>query len=173
MGEPSEHSLGHQGRCAARERFDPCYQKPCKQKEHNHDGTRAIIFLKPVPKGFVLQLRVRYNEIENQGGYSGSLREFGHHVNSLIVRDSESVHIHFRKKKLRLPETFFSLNACNHVTVKIKGGTLLIEFNDKAILIAGPLVTLTSTQQPQQINFKGLPIGTVQIDWIKHGQRIE
>lgn len=38
---------------------DVTYQKMMQQNNDGHDGTRTVIFLKPVPKACVIQMRVR------------------------------------------------------------------------------------------------------------------
>ena len=41
---------------------DEEYQKMMQAKNDGHDGTRPVIWLNPVPKAFVIQMRVRYDE---------------------------------------------------------------------------------------------------------------
>ena len=152
---------------------DVDYQKMMQAKNDGHDGTRTVIFLKPVPKAFVVRMRVRYTDTEKKGRDRGSLLDLGHHVNSFIFREDGAVLTLQKKKKIKLPKQFFPLNQWNEVTIEIKEGALLIRVNDKTQIIKDPLITLKSDQESQQIDFKGQDFGTVQIDWIKLYQGIE
>ncbi len=146
---------------------DAEYQKMMQEKKDGHDGTRTVIFLKPVPKAFVLRMRVRYNETDRKGRDRGSLLDLGHHVNSFVFRGNEGVLTLQKKKKIRLPNGFFPLNQWNDVTVEIKEGALLICVNETTLHFKDPLITLKSENDFQQIDFKGQDLGTVQIDWLR------
>ena len=61
------------------------YQKKMQAVGDGHDGTRPVIFLKPVPKAFVIQMRVRYNETKKKGRNRGSLLDLGHHIKLLYL----------------------------------------------------------------------------------------
>lgn len=143
------------------------YQKKMQDKKDGHDGTRPVIFLKPVPKAFVVQMRLRYNETEKKGRNRGSLLDFGHHVNSFIFGE-ESTKITLQKeKKISIKGKFFPLNQWNDVTVELKEGAILMQVNDRKEVIKNPMVTLKTDAEAQQIDFKGQDFGTVQIDWLK------
>ena len=152
---------------------DVAYQKMMQAKNDGHDGTRTVIFLKPVPKAFVLQIRVRYNESDRKGRDRGSLLDLGHHVNSFVFRGNEGTLTLQKKKKIKLPEGFFPLNQWNDVTVEIREGELLICVNDTALHFKDPLITLKSEDEFQQVDFKGQDFGSVQIDWLKLYRGIE
>jgi hypothetical protein len=136
-------------------------------KKDGHDGTRTVIFLKPVPKAFVLQMRVRYNESDKRGRDRGSLLDLGHHVNSFVFREGGGELTLQKKKKISLPKGFFPLNQWNNVTVEIKEGAILITVNERTKLIEDSLITLKTEQKTQQIDFKGQDFGSVQLDWVK------
>ena len=146
---------------------DAEYQKMMQAKKDGHDGTRTVIFLKPVPKAFVLQMRVRYNETARKGRDRGSLLDLGHHVNSFVFKGNEGALTLQKKKKIRLPNGFFPLNQWNDVTIEIKEGELLICVNDTTLNFKDPLITLKSENDFQQIDFKGQDFGSVQIDWLR------
>ena len=146
---------------------DVAYQKMMQAKKDGHDGTRTVIFLKPVPKAFVIQMRVRYNQTERRGRDRGSLLDLGHHVNSFIFRDAGGVLTLQKKKRIKLPESFFPLNQWNDVTLEIKEGAILITVNKESKLIEDSLITLKTEQESQQIDFKGQDFGSVQLDWVK------
>lgn len=70
---------------------DVTYRKRMRAKKDWHDGTRPVIFLKPVPQVFVVQMPVRYNETAKRGRDRGSLLDRGHHVNSFIFPEGGGV----------------------------------------------------------------------------------
>ena len=146
---------------------DVGYQKMMQAKNDGHDGTRTVIFLKPVPKAFVIQMRVRYNETDKRGRDRGSLLDLGHHVNSFIFRENGGVLTLQKKKKIKLSKSFFPLNQWNDVTIEIREGVILITVNGQSQLIEDSLITLKTDQDAQQIDFKGQDFGSVQLDWVK------
>jgi hypothetical protein len=146
---------------------DVAYQKMMQAKQDGHDGTRTVIFLKPVPKAFVIQMRVRYNETDKRGRDRGSLLDLGHHVNSFIFRANGGLLTLQKKKRIKLPKSFFPLNQWNEVTLEIKERAILITVNEKTRLIEDPLISLKTEQESQQIDFKGQDFGSVQLDWVK------
>ncbi|HBV63171.1 MAG TPA: hypothetical protein DEF45_09145 [Rhodopirellula sp.] len=146
---------------------DVAYQKMMQAKNDGHDGTRAVIFLKPVPTAFVIQLRVRYNETEKRGRDRGSLLDLGHHVNSFIFRKDGGVLTLQKKKRVVIPKSFFPLNQWNEVTIEFTEGAILITVNERSRLFEDPLITLKTAQEAQQIDFKGQDFGSVQLDWVK------
>ncbi|MGI9467142.1 MAG: hypothetical protein ACR2OA_08485 [Rubripirellula sp.] len=146
---------------------DVPYQKMMQAKKDGHDGTRTVIFLKPVPKAFAIQMRVRYNETDKRGRDRGSLLDLGHHVNSFVFRANGGVLTLQKKKRVQLPKSFFPLNQWNDVTIEIKEGAILITVNEQSSLIEDPLITLETAEESQQIDFKGQDFGSVQLDWVK------
>ena len=146
---------------------DEEYQKMMQAKKDGHDGTRTVAWLKPVPKQFVVRMRVRYNETEKKGRNRSSLLDLGHHVNSFIFEEDQTKLTLQKKKKIFIKGKFFPLNQWNDLTVEIKEGVILIQVNDRKEVIRDPLITLKSDSQSQQIDFKGQDFGSVQIDWVK------
>jgi hypothetical protein len=142
------------------------YQKLMQAKNDGHDGTRTVIFLKPVPKAFVLRMRVRYNVTGKKGRDRGSLIDLGHHMNSFIFREDGGMLMLQKKKKHPLPKEFFPLNHWNEVTIEIREGELVATVNQRTLRFKDPLITLKSDKD-QQVDFKGQDYGTVQIDWLK------
>ena len=152
---------------------DEEYQKKMQAKNDGHDGTRPVIFLKPVPKAFVVRMRVRYDETAKKGRNRGSLLDLGHHVNSFIFGEGQTKVTLEKKKKIFIKGEFFPLNAWNDLTIEIKEGTIVMQVNDRTEVIKDPLVTLQTDVEVQQIDFKGQDFGTVKIDWVKLYKGIE
>lgn len=151
------------------------YQKKMQAIGDGHDGTRPVIWIKPVPKAFVVQMRVRYNETSKKGRNRGSLLDLGHHVNSFIFGEEQTKLTLQKKKKIFIKDKFFPLNQWNEVTIEIKEGVILIQVNDRKEIIRNSLVTLKTDNENdvQQIDFKGQDFGSVQIDWVRLYKGIE
>ena len=143
------------------------YQKKMQSIGDGHDGTRTVIWLRPVPKAFVVRMRVRYNETEKKGRNRGSLLDLGHHVNSFIFGEEHTRLTLQKKKKILIKDNFFPLNQWNDVTIEIKEGVILIQVNGRKEVIRDELITLQTERDSQQIDFKGQDFGSVQIDWVK------
>ena len=149
------------------------YQRKMQAIGDGHDGTRTVIWLRPVPKAFVVQMRVRYNETKKKGRNRGSLLDLGHHVNSFIFDEDQTKLTLQKKKKIFIKDNFFPLNKWNDVTIEIKEGIIVIRVNDRQEIIRNSLITLKTDREAQQIDFKGQDFGSVQIDWIRLYQGIE
>ena len=151
------------------------YQKKMQAIGDGHDGTRPVIWIKPVPESFVVHMRVRYNETPKKGRNRGSLLDLGHHVNSFIFGEEQTKLTLQKKQKIFIKDKFFPLNQWNEVTIEIKEGVILIQVNDRREIIRNPLVTLKTNDDDkvQQIDFKGQDFGTVQIDWVRLYKGIE
>ena len=143
------------------------FQKMMQAKGDGHDGTRPVIFLSPVPKAFVVRMRVRYNETSKKGRDRGSLLDLGHHVNSFIFSEQQTELTLQKEKKISIKGDFFPLGQWNDITIEIKEGVIVIQVNDRKETIKDPLITLRTDNEYQQIDFKGQDFGTVQIDWVK------
>jgi len=143
------------------------FQKKIQATGDGHDGTRAAIFLKPVPKALVIQLRLRYDAEPGAGRDRGAELDLGHHMNSFIFGEEQTTLTLQKKKQIVIEGDFFPLNQWNDVTIEIKEGSILIQVNDRKEMIKDELITLQTDGESQQIDFKGQDFGTVQIDWLK------
>lgn len=143
------------------------FQKKIQATGDGHDGTRTVIFLKPVPRAMVVRMCIRYDETPLKGRDRGSLLDLGHHVNSFIFGKDQTTLTLQKKKKIAIKGDFFPLNQWNDVTIKIKEGAIFIQVNDRKEVIKDALITLQTDVEAQQIDFKGQDFGTVKIDWLK------
>lgn len=70
--------------------------------------------------------------------------------------------------KVVIKEGCFPINKWADVTIEIKEGVLMIQVDDRKKIIKHEWITLVKTKHEiQQIDFKGLDHGRVQIDWLK------
>ncbi len=149
------------------------FQKKIQATGDGHDGTRAVIFIKPVPRALVLRARLRYDAEPGAGRDRGALLDLGHHVNSFIFGSEQTTLTLQKKKQITIEGDFFPLNQWNDVTIEIKEGAILIQVNERKEIIKDILITLQGDQDAQQIDFKGQDFGKVQIDWLKLYKGIE
>ncbi len=149
------------------------FQKRIQATGDGHGGTRTVIFLKPVPRAFAIQMRVRYDETFKKGRDRGSLLDLGHHVSSFIFREGKTTLTLQKKKKFVIEGDFFPFNQWNDLALEIKEGVIAIEVNGRKEIIKDELITLQNDVEVQQIDFKGQDFGTIQIDWLKLYKGIE
>ena len=147
------------------------YQKKMQIEDPTHDGRRPVIFLKPVPTALVIQMRLRYTG--EKGEWPKAQLDLGHHVNSFIFDYEQTKLTMGRQEKIFIEGELFPPNEWADVTIEIKEGVLLIQVNDRKEIIEHDLVTLKTDSGVQQIDFKGLDFGTIEIDWVKLYQGIE
>ena len=147
------------------------YQKRMQAIDPTHDGTRPVIFLKPVPSELILRLRLRYTG--EVGEWSRAQLDLGHHINSFIFAADRTKLTLDRKEKIFIDGDFLAPNTSAEVTIALKEGKLLIQIYDRKEIIEHEMVTLKTDRPIQQVDFKGLHHGTIEIDWIKVYQGIE
>ncbi len=140
------------------------YQKQMQAKNDAHDGTRPVIFIKPVPKALVIMMRVRYDGKYENGGKAQL--DFGHHINSFIFNEKQTDLTIQKKDKVAIKDILVPLNTWVDVVVEVKEGALLFKVNDKKQIVKNAAITLQNTEV-QQIDFKGIKLGNVKIDWVK------
>jgi hypothetical protein len=138
-------------------------KKKLASSDPTHAGFRPVIFLKPVPEEFVVQLRIRYiGEYKRKN--QTPLMDLGHHLQSFCFgRDTTRLILH-KNKKLNLTETGFEIGKWMEITAEIKKGEMVFIINGNKHIYKDPLVDL---KESLQIDFKGLDFGTIEIDWVK------
>ena len=110
---------------------DEKFQQMMQAKNDGHDGTRPVIFLRPVPEAFVVRMRVRYNETGKKGRDRGSLLDLGHHVNSFIFGETQTKLTLQKEKKIFIEGDFFPLkpnDESHNATVRSNTGSLIVGF---------------------------------------------
>lgn len=147
------------------------YQKRMQIEDPTHDGRRAVIFLKPVPEALVIQMRLRYTG--EKGEWPKAQLDLGHHVNSFIFDDEQTKLTLGREEKIFIEDELFPPNSWADLTIEIKEGKLLIQANERKEVIEHERVTLKTDRGVQQIDFKGMDFGTIEIDWVKLYEGIE
>ncbi len=121
------------------------------------------MFLKQVPENFVCKMRVRYDAPAYQRGFP--LIDIGHHIHTLTFSESATtltIKKDVEKKSLEQPR--FSLNQWHDVVIELKKGQLLLVIDRVKHLFESPHIDMTGHAQ---LDFKGVDLGTCQIDSVQ------
>lgn len=138
-------------------------KKKLASKDPTHAGFRPVIFLKPVPAEFVMQIKIRYTG-EYKRKNQTPLMDLGHHLQSFLFgKDSTKLKLH-KTKTIDLSGTGFQIGEWNEITAEIKKGEMVLLINGHKHVYKDSLIDLKDSLQ---VDFKGLDFGTIEIDWVK------
>jgi hypothetical protein len=138
-------------------------EKMIAKGDKAHAGFKPVIWLKQVPENFVCTMRMRYDAKAYQKGFP--LLDVGHHIHTLAFSEKATT-LAIKKNVETLPveQPLFSLNEWHDVVIELKKGTLLLKIDGKKHLFESKNIDGTGQHQ---IDFKGVDLGTCQIDHIK------
>ncbi|TDU69292.1 hypothetical protein EI77_02944 [Prosthecobacter fusiformis] len=128
-----------------------------------HAGFKPVIWLKQVPENLICTLRLRYNGDAYHPRYP--LVDVGHHIHTLLFGDKKTT-LTLKKdvEKQEVTAPHLPLNQWVDIAIELKKGSLLLKIDGKKHLFQSPSIDMTSQHQ---IDFKGLDLGTCQIDDIR------
>lgn len=138
-------------------------KKKLASSDPTHAGFRPVIFLKPVPKEFVVQLRLRYKG-EFKRKNQTPLLDLGHHLQSFLFGKANVMLYLQKEKRLPLKKTGNKVGNWMTITAEIKQGEMVMIIDDEKHVYKDALIDL---KESLQVDFKGLDYGTVEIDWVK------
>ena len=138
-------------------------KKKLASSDPTHAGFRPVIFLKPVPKEFVVQLRIRYTG-EYKRKNQTPLMDLGHHLQSFCFGKDKTVLKLHKTKNETVKNLDFQVDQWMEVTAEIKKGQMVLVVNGKEHTFQDDLIDL---KESLQIDFKGLDFGTIELDWVK------
>ena len=128
-----------------------------------HAGFKPVIWLKQVPESFVCTMRVRYDAPAYQKGFP--LLDLGHHIHTLTFSEkATTLTIKKNVETLTVESPLFSLNAWHDVAIELKKGSLLLSIDGQKHLFQSANIDMTGQAQ---IDFKGIDLGTCQIDHLR------
>lgn len=131
--------------------------------DKGHAGFKPVIWLKKVPENFVFTLRLRYDGKAYTRGFP--LVDLGHHIHTLNFSEkATTLTIKKDQEKLALESPLFSLNEWHEVAIELKKGTLVLTIDGKKHRFESPNIDMKGQAQ---IDFKGIDLGTCQIDDVK------
>lgn len=138
-------------------------EKMIAKGDKAHAGFKPVIWLKQVPENFVCTMRVRYDAKAYQKGFP--LLDVGHHIHTLTFNEKDTtLKIKKNVETKVIEQPLFALNEWHDVVIELKKGTLLLKIDGKKHLFESKNIDGTGQHQ---IDFKGVDLGTCQIDSIK------
>ena len=128
-----------------------------------HAGLKPVIWLKQVPEAFVCTMRLRYSGEAYQRGFP--LLDLGHHIHTLTFSEKATT-LSIKKNVESIPVSapLFTLNQWHEVALELKKGTLLLQIDGKTHVFQSTNIDGTGQHQ---IDFKGIDLGTCEIDDVK------
>lgn len=132
-------------------------------KDLAHAGIKPVIWLEKVPENLVVQFRLRFDGKDYQAKFP--LLDFGHHINTLLFsREATTLAVKKDQKIMPVQEPLLPLNQWVDLTVELKKGVLLLVIDGKKTRFEDPLIDMVGQQQ---IDFKGIDHGGIQIDRVR------
>lgn len=128
--------------------------------------TFPVVWLVQVPENFVCTMRLRY------GGAKGRpLLDLGHHIHTITFTGKNTTLAIKKDVESQVVENpLLSLNEWHDVAIELKKGALRLTIDGKTHLFESKNIDMTGHHQ---IDFKGLPFGTCEIDDIKLWEGLE
>ena len=137
--------------------------KKVAEGDKAHAGFKPVIWLEKVPENLLVQFRVRFDAKAYQPKFP--LIDIGHHVNTLIFSEKGlTLVLKKDQKTIEAKEISLPLNSWADVTIELKRGAMRLQVNDKQVTFEDPLIDMVGQQQ---IDFKGIDHGGIQIDDVK------
>lgn len=138
-------------------------EKMIAKGDRAHAGFKPVIWLKQVPETFVCALRMRYNAEDYHPKFP--LLDLGHHIHTLIFgREQTSLTLGKNSEPLLTKESLLPLNEWADVVIELKKGAILLQINGKKHRFEDARIDMTGHAQ---IDFKGVDLGSCQIDHIR------
>lgn len=137
-------------------------EKKIAEGDKAHAGLKPVIWLKQVPENFVCAMRVRYDAEAYQPRFP--LFDLGHHIHTLVFSEKATTLTLKKEATAEFSEPLFSLNTWHDVVLELKKGSLIITIDGKSQRYDSPHVDMTGQAQ---IDFKGIDLGSCQIDHLR------
>jgi hypothetical protein len=138
-------------------------EKKVAEGDKAHAGFKPVIWLEKVPENLLVQFRVRFDAKAYQPKFP--LIDVGHHVNSLMFSENGlTLVLKKDQKTIEAKEISLPLNTWADVIIELKRGAMRLQVNNKQVTFEDPLIDMVGQQQ---IDFKGIDHGGIQIDDVK------
>jgi hypothetical protein len=138
-------------------------EKKIAEGDKAHAGFKPVIWLKQVPENFVCAMRVRYNAETYDARFP--ILDLGHHIHTILFGEkATTLTIKKDVEKVAVEAPLFALNQWHDVVIELKKGALLLKIDGKKHLFESKNIDMTGQAQ---IDFKGVDLGSCQIDHIK------
>ncbi len=144
-------------------------EKKIAAGDPSHAGLKPVIWLEKVPEKLVVHLRLRYDAGDYHPRFP--LIDVGHHVHTLVFgRETTTLVLKKNEKTLKVNTPLLPLNQWADVTIELKKGLLLLRIDGKQTRFEDPLIDMAGQQQ---IDFKGVDHGGIQIDRVRVFEGVE
>lgn len=128
-----------------------------------HAGFKTVIWLKQVPENFVCEMRVRYSADKHHARFP--IFDVGHHIHTIHLGETAtSLTILKDKEKIQIEKPLMPLNEWADVVIELKKGVIHFTVNGEKHVFESELIDMAGHSQ---IDFKGIDLGTCEIDHIK------
>lgn len=137
--------------------------KKIAQGDKAHAGFKPVIWLNQVPAEFVCTMRLRYS---GEGAHPKfPLLDLGHHFHTISFGKAETKLTILKNKEIvNVPAPILHLGEWAEVKIELKKGTILFTIDGKTHRFESDLIDMADQRQ---IDFKGLDLGTCEIDWVR------
>lgn len=138
-------------------------------KDAAHAGFKPVIWLEKVPEKLVAIFRVRYDAADYHPKFP--LIDVGHHIHTFIFGKEKTTFILKKNEKTEeLAQPLLPLNQWADVVIELKPGVIVFKVDGVATRIEDERITMAGQQQ---IDFKGVDHGGIQIDRVAVYEGIE
>lgn len=144
-------------------------EKKIAAGDRAHAGFKPVIWLEKVPENLVVHFRLRYDGEDYQPKFP--LIDVGHHIHTLVfAKDKTTLVLKSNEKSIEVAEPLLPLNEWVDVSIELKKGSLVLVIGGKRVRFDDPLIDMAGQQQ---IDFKGIDGGGIQIDRVEVGEGVE
>ena len=138
-------------------------EKKIAEGDRAHAGFKPVMWLKQVPAEFVCTMRLKYDG--EWGNPKFPLLDLGHHFHTISFGAEETTLTLFKDKEVvKTGAPLLPLGEWAEVKIELKKGVLLFTVNAKTHRFESEFIDMG---EQRQIDFKGLDLGTCEIDWIR------
>lgn len=142
--------------------------KKIAEGDKAHAGFKPVMWLEKVPENLIVHFRLRYDAEEYHPRFP--LIDVGHHIHTLVFAADKTTLKLQKEKSVEVEAPLLPLNEWVDVTIELKKGVMFVKIGDKSHLFEDALIDMTGQQQ---IDFKGVDFGGIQIDSVKVFEGLE
>lgn len=144
-------------------------EKKIAEGDAAHAGLKPVIWLEKVPGNLVVRLRLRYDAANYHPRFP--LIDVGHHVNTILFgKEKTTLVLKKDQKTVEAAAPLLALNQWADVAIELKKGSLVLVIDGRKTRFDDPLIDMAGQQQ---IDFKGVDGGGIQIDDVRVFEGIE
>lgn len=144
-------------------------EKKIAEGDAAHAGLKPVIWLEKVPENLVVRLRLRYDAANYHPRFP--LVDVGHHVITILFgKEKTTLVLKKDQKTVEAAAPLLALNQWADVAIELKKGSLVLVIDGRRTRFDDPLIDMAGQQQ---IDFKGVDGGGIQIDDVRVFEGVE